>query len=161
MGTSSRFCLPWRAADVYARITTEPLDVAALIDQVSASEHGAVLLFLGTVRAENEGKGVTGIEYHAYIERAERVLAEILSTAAATAGDVCDVAAAHRIGALGAGDASVAIAVATPHRATAYDVSRHIIEQIKERLPVWKHETYADGGAEWLDGEIPLVNSHE
>ena len=146
---------------MYARITTEPLDTAALIAQVSAPAHGAVLLFLGTVRAENEGKAVTGIEYDAYVEMAEKVLAEILTGAVRGADDVCDVAAAHRIGALGVGDASVAIAVGTPHRATAYDVSRFIIEQIKEKLPVWKREAYADGDTEWLDGNVPAVNAHE
>ena len=146
---------------MYARITTDPLDTTALIAQVSAPAHGAVLVFLGTVRAENEGKAVTGIAYDAYVEMAERVLAEILAEAARSADDVCDVAAAHRIGALGVGDASVAIAVGTPHRATAYDVSRFIIEQIKEKLPVWKRESYAGGGAEWLDGNVPAVNAHE
>ena len=138
---------------VPARITTEPIDSAALLEQLTSGSDGAVLLFLGVVRDRNDGRAVSGIRYEAYAEMAESVLAEIVAEAERAAG--ARVAAVHRIGELAVGEASVAIAVASAHRAAAYEASRFVIEEIKRRLPVWKHEQYADGQAEWLDGAIP------
>jgi molybdopterin synthase catalytic subunit len=139
---------------VHARITQEPITPDTVLRAVRSDTDGAVLLFLGTVRRENEGRPVSGLRYDAYVAMAEKVLADIVAEAAALAADG-DVAAEHRIGELAIGDVSVAIAVASPHRAAAYAASRYTIEQIKVRLPVWKHEHYADGDARWLDGHWP------
>lgn len=117
---------------------------------------GAVLLFLGTVRERNDARPVRGMRYDAYGEMAEAVLAEIVEEARTRTG-ASRVAAVHRTGELAVGDVSVAIAVASPHRAEAYDASRYVIEEIKKRLPVWKHEHYTDGGAAWLEGQVPPV----
>lgn len=141
------------------QITEQPIDPCRVLAQVGSDQDGAALLFIGNVRRTNEGKPVTGMRYDAYVEMAERVLAEIVAEAVSLAGDA-RIFAVHRIGDLNVGETSVAIAVSTPHRAQAYTASRHIIEEIKKRLPVWKQEHYASGAAEWLKGHSPAV-SHE
>ena len=136
-------------------ITREPIDTAQVLSSVGSDEDGAVLLFLGVVRDHADDRPVSGMRYDAYVDMAEPVLAEI----AAEAGEIVDsdrVAVIHRIGELAIGEASVAIAVSSAHRAEAYRASRHVIEEIKKRLPVWKHEHYADGTREWVEG-TPLA----
>jgi molybdopterin synthase catalytic subunit len=142
---------------VDAWITEERLVADDVLARVGGAGDGAVLLFLGTVRDQNEGRRVSGMRYAAYRAMAERVLSEIVAEAAARVGST-RIAAAHRIGELTVGDVSVAIAISTPHRAHAYDGSRYIIEEIKKRLPVWKQEHYVSGQAEWLGGAIPAVD---
>ncbi len=137
-------------------ITTEPLDPAAILEMVGAPEDGAALLFLGIVRDHNDGRRVAGVRYDAYVGMAEAVLAEIAAEAAARLG-TDRVVVAHRIGELRVGEVSVAIAVSSPHRAEAYEASRYVIEEIKKRLPVWKEEQYVEGGARWLEGQVPPV----
>lgn len=137
-------------------ITTEPLDPAAILAMVGAPEDGAVLLFLGTVRNQNDGRRVVGMRYDAYVAMAESVLAEIAAEASTRLG-TDRIVVAHRIGPLRVGEVSVAIAVSSPHRAEAYEASRHAIEEIKKRLPVWKEEHYAEGDARWLEGQVPPV----
>lgn len=141
-----------------SRITHEPIDTAAVLEMVWAQENGAVLLFLGVVRDHNAGRAVTGIHYDAYSDMAERVLTEIVAEAAARMGTE-RIAAVHRIGELDIGETSVAIAVASPHRAEAFDGARYIIEEIKQRLPIWKEEHYLDGDKGWLDGRVPMAAS--
>jgi molybdopterin synthase catalytic subunit len=135
-------------------LTEKAIDPSALLAQVGSEEDGAVVLFIGTVRCSNEGRRVIGIRYDAYREMAEGVLAEIVEEAR-TKVEGARVAAAHRIGELGIGECSVAIAVSTPHRAEAFEVSRYVIEEIKKRLPVWKHEAYEDGDRNWVGGTEP------
>ncbi len=137
-------------------VTTEPLDPTAILDMVGAEEDGAVLLFLGIVRDHNDGRRVSGMRYDAYVPMAEKVLGEIAAEAAARLG-TDRIVVAHRIGELQIGEASVAIAVSSPHRAEAYEASRYVIEEIKKRLPVWKEEHYIEGDARWLDGQVPPV----
>jgi molybdopterin synthase catalytic subunit len=133
------------------RITDQPIDVAAVLAAVGSDADGAVVLFLGTVRHDNEGRAVTGLHYDAYRDLAERVLREIAAEAAAQAGSD-RIAAVHRIGTLTVGEVSVAIAISTAHRAEAFAAARYIIEEIKKRLPIWKKERYASGDEEWLGG---------
>ncbi len=135
-------------------IVTAPIDVEALLQKVAAAEDGAAVLFLGVVRDHNDGRSVSGMEYEAYVEMAERVLADISSEAAHVLG-TDRVAVEHRIGTLAVGEVSVAIAVSSPHRDEAYRASRHVIEEIKKRLPVWKQEHYLDGERTWLPGHTP------
>lgn len=125
------------------------LDAAALVAEVSGPAHGAVVLFVGTVRDTNAGRAVSGIEYTAYRAMAEREFADIVGEAEERFAGA-RVAAEHRLGTLGLGEASVAIAVAHGHRAAAYDASRYVIEEIKRRLPIWKREHYTDGTREWV-----------
>ena len=141
---------------VQGRVTRDAIDPAAVLGQVGGPDDGAVLLFLGTVRDHNDGSAVEGLTYEAYESMATRELQAIAEEAAERAGTE-RLVVVHRIGALAIGDASVAIAVSTPHRAEAYDASRHVIEEIKKRLPVWKREHYVDAEARWVDGTVPPV----
>jgi molybdopterin synthase catalytic subunit len=135
-------------------ITESPIDPAALLEQVGSLDDGAAVLFLGTVRRENEGRAVYGLRYEAYKGMAESELAAIVGDVQERTG-VQHIAAVHRVGELQVGEVSVAIAASSPHRADAFDAARAVIEEIKLRLPVWKHEHYTDGAARWLEGAIP------
>jgi len=135
---------------VYTALVEQPIDVAALLAKVARHANGAAVLFIGTVREVNDGRSVSGMEYTAYRGMAERELADIAREARERfASD--DIAIEHRLGTLDLGDASVAIAVAHPHRAAAYDASRYIIEELKKRVPIWKLEHYVDGTREWVN----------
>lgn len=131
-------------------IIDDEIDIAALLDEVQRDSNGATVLFVGTVRDTNNGRDVTGIDYACYGAMATRELASICAEAAERFATV-DIVAEHRIGHLSVGETSVAIAVAHARRATAYEASRYVIEQIKRRLPIWKREEYADGTREWVD----------
>lgn len=130
------------------RLVREPIDVAALAGASPAD--GAVCLFVGVVRNENQGRAVLRLEYEAYEEMALPLLEEI----AAETGrlyPVTDVRLVHRLGRLEIGETSVAVAVSSPHRAEAFAACRFAIDTLKARVPIWKKELYADGSA-WLDG---------
>jgi molybdopterin synthase catalytic subunit len=131
-------------------IVRRAIDVSALMSEVADTANGATVLFLGQVREVNDGRAVTGIEYSAYGEMAERELAAIASECAARLA-FAPRGAEHRRGALSLGDTSIAIVVSHPHRAAAYEASRFVIEQVKARLPVWKREGYVDGTSEWVN----------
>jgi molybdopterin synthase catalytic subunit len=137
-----------------AWITRDVIDVQQVLGSVGSPADGATVLFLGTVREENDGRPVCGMRYDAYVEMAERVLRDIVDDAATRLGSD-RVAVVHRIGELAVGDVSVAIVASAPHRADAFDAARYVIEQIKQRLPVWKHEHYTGGASRWLAGSVP------
>jgi molybdopterin synthase catalytic subunit len=143
---------------VWIRIEEAPIDVNALLESVRHPGHGAQVLFVGTVRDLNQGRSVIGIRYEAYREMAESVLHQIAGEAERTDSGL-RIGAAHRIGDLEVGEASVAIAVSSVHRAQAFAAARYIIEEIKKRLPVWKHEKFSEGGAEWLEGVNPMTGA--
>lgn len=131
-------------------LTNEPLDVAALLAAVADPGRGGQDVFVGTVRDSHEGRAVLAVTYEAFEPLAKKVLAQIAAEAAAQHG--AKIAAAHRLGRLKVGQASVAIAASCPHRAEAFAACRQVIEQIKKRLPVWKQEHYVDGDSAWLAG---------
>ncbi len=139
---------------VWSDVTTEPIEPGAVLGRVGGASYGAVVLFLGTVRNTNDGRPVSGMEYHGYEAMAQEQLAVIVGEASEIAGGA-PVAAVHRLGTLALGEISVAIAVSTPHRASAFEASRHVIEEIKKRLPVWKKEHYVDGRTDWVKGIQP------
>lgn len=138
----------------HSTITHDPIQPTEVLASLGSDEDGAVLLFLGIVRDHAEGRGVTGILYEAYQEMAEKELAAIAEEAAIRAGTP-RVTVVHRLGELSVGEPSVAIGVASPHRAEAYDASRFVIEEIKKRLPVWKKERFVDGSTDWTEGTRP------
>ncbi|HEX2167106.1 MAG TPA: molybdenum cofactor biosynthesis protein MoaE [Longimicrobiales bacterium] len=142
---------------MHTRVTRDVIEPQGVLDLVGSPADGAAILFLGTVREQNDGRAVSGMRYDAFVEMAEPVLREIAGEAAILAGSD-RIAAVHRVGDLPIGAVSVAIAVSSPHRAEAFDAARYVIEQIKQRLPVWKHEHYLDGEAEWLSGTVPPVS---
>jgi molybdopterin synthase catalytic subunit len=133
-----------------ASVITREIDPASLINEVGSPQCGAISLFIGTVREVNDGRSVTAIEYSVYKSMADAELERILDEAEERFG-VSALVIEHRIGLLGLGDVSVAIAAAHAHRAPALDCIRYVIEEIKTRVPIWKKEHYVDGTREWVD----------
>ena len=132
------------------RVHNGPIDVVALDAEVRDDGDGAVSLFLGTVRNVNAGRRVIFLEYEAYVPMAEREMQRIAEEARARFG-VSRVGIVHRLGRLDIGEASVAIAVAAPHRAAAMDACRFVIDSLKRSVPIWKREHF-DGGEVWIEG---------
>ena len=141
-----------------ALVTTDPIDPAPLLGGALSPADGAALLFWGVVRQENDGRAVSQLEYSAYAPMAEREMLRIAGEARERFGTGA-IHVVHRVGLLRVGEASVAIAVASPHRAEAYEASRYVIEQLKQRVPVWKREGYVDGDREWVPGFTPTVEA--
>jgi molybdopterin synthase catalytic subunit len=131
-------------------LTDRPFDPTRLLAEVSDPGCGASLLFLGTGRRSAEDGPVEGIDYSAYLEMAEAELAAIVVEARAR-WPAARIALRHRTGWVPTGEASVAIAVACPHRVEAYEVSRYVIEETKKRVPLWKQERTGDGTLRWVD----------
>ncbi|MBA4170987.1 MAG: molybdenum cofactor biosynthesis protein MoaE [Chloroflexi bacterium] len=128
-------------------LTDAPIDVAALERATAERAHGAVVTFVGRARDRaDDDRTVVELEYEVYPEMATSVLAEIAAEAEARWGVA--VAVTHRFGVVPIGEAAVAIVTAAMHRAEAYEANRFMIEAIKERLPIWKRERFADG-SEW------------
>ena len=132
------------------RLTREPLDLPALLG--AEARDGAVCLFVGVVRDHNDGRRVRHLEYEAYEEMALPLLAEIEADVRRR-WPVSEVRLDHRLGRLEIGEASVAVAVSSPHRAEAFAACRHAIDTLKQRVPICKKEFYADGSA-WIDGQV-------
>ncbi len=130
------------------RLTAEPIDVDAVIAEVADERAGAIATFLGTTRAESRGRTVLHLEYDAYGGMAEQVMEEI-AVALKGKHDVCEVAITHRIGRVGIGETSVAIAVSAPHRHDALAACKDAIDTLKQTVPLWKKEVY-EGGEEWI-----------
>jgi molybdopterin synthase catalytic subunit len=133
-----------------AAVTSEPLDASALLRLVDAPGMGAVATFLGLVRDHNQGRRVRHLVYESYEALAERALARIIDEVR-DQWPATTLAIHHRIGRLEIGEASVAIAAASPHRADAFAACRYAIERVKQIVPIWKHE-YFDGGDVWIEG---------
>ena len=128
-------------------LTDASIDEQALEASVAAPGDGALVTFVGRARdTADDGRTVVELEYEAYPEMAERVLAEIAETVERECG--ASVAVVHRTGLVPLGEAAVVIVTAAPHRGAAYEANRRVIEAIKDRLPIWKCERFADG-SEW------------
>jgi molybdopterin synthase catalytic subunit len=133
------------------------LDPAVLAGEVAHVGAGAIVSFVGTVRDVHAGRAVTALDYSAYAPMAGREL-QAIADEAARRWPPARVAVEHRIGALGLGEASVAIAVAHAHRAPAFAACRWTLEAVKRRVPIWKREHYADGECAWVDArETPAL----
>lgn len=130
----------------------EVIDIAALLAKVQSHQAGAVLLFLGTTREFTDGKQTTTLDYEAYNEMAIKKLAELESTARQR-WELVDCGTIHRLGNVPLGEASVAIAVSSAHRANAFDAGRWLIDTLKVEVPIWKREHWSDGTQEWVHPE--------
>ena len=130
------------------RVTEEPLSLDAVVGEVADESAGAVATFLGTVRRESRGRTVRYLEYEAYVEMAEGVMAQIAADLEQRY-DLWAVAIHHRVGRVEIGEASVAIAVSAPHREDALAACKEAIDTLKQTVPLWKKEVY-EGGEEWL-----------
>ena len=136
-------------------LTRQPLDPEAVTAQVRRDSNGAVVTFLGATRDFAEGKPVAHLEYEAYEPMALKKLEEIRQELRAEFG-VADVAIAHRLGPVDIGQISLVVAIAAPHRKAAFLACHAAVDRLKEIVPIWKKETFADGGDHWVACE-----SHE
>jgi molybdopterin synthase catalytic subunit/molybdopterin converting factor small subunit len=130
------------------RLTEEPVDLAAVVSEVADERAGAIATFTGTTRRTSRGRTVLHLEYEAYAGMAEKTMAEI-ADGLKRRYDLCAVAITHRVGRVGIGDTSVAIAVSASHRSDALAACKDAIDELKERVPLWKKEVY-EGGEEWI-----------
>ena len=130
-------------------LSTAPIDPATVAAQVADQAHGAVVTFVGTVRDHHAGMQVAGLTYECYAPMAEAECARIIEEAAAKFA--ARVALCHRIGTLRVGDIAVVVAGAAAHREAAFAATRWTIDEVKRRVPIWKHERYTDGTTAWVD----------
>ena len=130
------------------RLSEEPLSLDAAVEEVADERAGAIATFTGTTRIESRGRTVRWLDYEAYAEMAEDVMAGIAAQLEERYY-LCAVAIHHRVGRVGVGEPSVVIAVSAPHRADALAACRDAIDVLKESVPVWKKEVY-EGGEEWI-----------
>lgn len=137
---------------VHVEIREEPLSCDAALAFLNAPGHGAICLFVGRVRDNNENKPVHGVTYDAHDALAVRTFREICAEVQRQWGSGVDVWLEHFKGPLAVGGAGVIIAVASGHRAESFEACRYIIEQIKLRSPIWKQEHYLDGQDVWIGG---------
>jgi molybdopterin synthase catalytic subunit len=133
------------------RVTADPLDAREAEQAVRDPGCGAVITFTGEVRDTARGQDVTALDYEAFAEAAERMMGTIAEEIEREFG-VDRIAIIHRVGLLMPGEASVVISVASPHRDEAFKAARHAIERLKQIVPIWKKEHYADG-ATWIGSE--------
>ena len=130
-----------------AGVIREPVSVPELAAAVQDRAAGAVVTFEGVVRDHDRGREVTAIAYSAH-PSADEVIARIAREAAEWPG-LRAVAVVHRIGDLGVGETALGVAVSADHRVPAFEAVRDIVEEVKKRLPVWKHQLFTDGTREW------------
>lgn len=130
-----------------ALIVSEPIDRAWLEAQVLTDEDGAMVVFEGVIRDHDHGDSVSSLDYQAHPD-AERFLADVCAEVATAHG--LRVAAAHRVGHLGIGDVALVAVVAAPHRAEAFAACARLVDEIKQRVPIWKRQHLADGPSEWV-----------
>ena len=131
------------------RISASAIDVAALQAALRDPRAGACASFEGWVRDHNDGRAVTGLHYEAYVELAEREGEAILADAMQRF-DIVEAVCTHRIGELAIGELAVWVGVSAAHRDATFAACRWIIDEVKARVPIWKHERYAEGDAGWL-----------
>ncbi|MEM7481995.1 MAG: molybdenum cofactor biosynthesis protein MoaE [Acidobacteriota bacterium] len=145
-------------------LTHSALDSAVITAAVQSRERGAVVTFVGAVRDSHRGRAVERLTYEGYEPMAEETLRRIIRDLEAAHRNLA-AAIVHRLGEVPAGEASVVIAVASPHRDAAYEASREALERLKAEVPIWKREHYADGEAVWREeeplsaGQGPIVPS--
>jgi molybdopterin synthase catalytic subunit len=133
-------------------LSTEPFDIASLRARLLDARAGAYAAFEGWVRNVNEGRAVDALTYEAYAALAEAEGERIL-TEACERFAIVDAACVHRVGRLALGDLAVWVGVSAGHRDAAFAACRWIIDEVKARVPIWKHEHYVDGDTGWLHPE--------
>ena len=130
-------------------LTHEPIDCNRVLAAVASSDAGAIVLFLGTTREFTRGRQTESLDYECYPEMAEKKL-RVLEHQVRQRWPILDCHIVHRLGHLELGEASIAIAVSAPHREDAFAAGKWLIDTIKEVVPIWKKENWADGTSEWV-----------
>jgi molybdopterin synthase catalytic subunit len=136
-------------------LTNDPIDILAVLNRVQSPLAGAVVLFLGTTREVTGQRRTESLDYECYPEMAARKLNE-LEVEARRRWKLIECALVHRLGHLEIGDPSVAVAVSSAHRQAAFEAGQWLIDTLKQSVPIWKKENWADGTTEWVH---PAVTS--
>jgi molybdopterin synthase catalytic subunit len=131
------------------RLTHEPIDATGLLTSSQRPEAGAVVLFLGITREFTDNRQTVELDYEAYQAMAEQELAQLEATAR-DRWPLVECAIVHRLGRVPLAEASVAIVASAPHRRDAFAAAQWLIDTLKERVPIWKRERWADGSTEWV-----------
>ncbi|MFP6612035.1 MAG: molybdenum cofactor biosynthesis protein MoaE [Pirellulales bacterium] len=137
-------------------ITESSIDIEALLAEISTPDAGAVVLFLGTTRQTTDGRQTESLDYECYEEMAARKLTS-LESEARQRWPLLNCGIIHRIGHLEIGQASVAVAVSTAHRQAAFEAGKWLIDTLKEVVPIWKKENWADGSSEWVHPTVEIT----
>jgi molybdopterin synthase catalytic subunit len=137
------------------RLTTDAIDPAAVLAEVASPAAGAVLLFLGTARNQSDGRPTASLDYESYNEMASKMLVKI-EAEARQRWPLVGCAVIHRVGHLEIGEASVAVAVSSAHRNVAFAAGQWLIDTLKEIVPIWKRENWADGSSAWVHSGLPI-----
>ncbi len=137
-------------------LTDEVLDPLPLIAAVTDPANGAVVLFVGSVRDEDQGRKVLSLEYDAFRSMAAKEMRRVVEEALGRWQEV-KIALRHRVGLLRVGEMALIVAVSAPHRGEAFDACRYVIDRIKQTVPIWKKETWEDGES-WLGGPLEGAN---
>jgi molybdopterin synthase catalytic subunit len=131
------------------QLTHDSIDYTSLTESVRSNAAGAVVLFLGTVREMTNGRQTIALDYDAFPEMAKAKFEELIAEVR-DKWPIVNAAIVHRLGRLELGEVSVAVAVSTPHREQAFEAGEHLIDRLKEIVPIWKKENWADGTTEWV-----------
>lgn len=131
------------------QLTHDTIDTSAVLTSVSDHAAGAAVLFVGTTREFTAGRQTASLDYECYPGMAEKTLQELIDQARQK-WPIVKATIVHRLGHLGLGEASVAVAVSTPHRHDAFAAAQWIMDRLKEVVPIWKKENWADGTSEWV-----------
>jgi molybdopterin synthase catalytic subunit len=132
-----------------AEVRSAPLSIDEVHAAVADPRAGGIASFTGTVRDHDHGRDVQRLSYTAHPTAAEELHRACAKIAADF--DVTAIAAVHRVGDLAIGDLAVVVAVSCPHRAEAFDACRALIDELKQGIPVWKHQVFGDGESEWVN----------
>ena len=138
-----------RGIRIHTDVREEPLSVDEVVAAVSDRHAGGIALFLGAVRDHDHGRAVTALDYSAHPSAAE-LLKEVAEQVAEKHPDVVALSAIHRVGALAVGDLAVVVGASAAHRGEAFAACRAFIDTLKEQVPIWKREEFADGDHEWV-----------
>ena len=135
------------------KVVRDAIDTQTLLQAVGRRDCGAIVTFLGTVRELTGDRLTVALDYDAYPGMAEKKMAEIEAETRAR-WPVGDMMMIHRLGHLDVGEVSVAVTVSCPHRAQAFEACRYAIDRLKELVPIWKKENWADGNADWVHPDV-------
>lgn len=141
-------------------LTWDPIDTEAALARVQSTQAGALVLFLGTTREFTSGRQTTRLAYEGYEPMAQRTL-ESLEHEARQRWTLVDAAIVHRLGVVELGEASVLVAVSSAHRGAAFEAAQWIMDRIKEDVPIWKQENWADGTQQWVHPGIDRGSNNE
>ena len=143
-------------------ITSTQIDTSAVLASVQSTQAGAAVLFVGSTRQFTDGRETLKLDYECYEALAIKKMTEILEQAK-TKWKIEACSIVHRVGTVELGEASIAVAVSSPHRADSFDAGRWLVDTLKTEVPIWKRDYWADGSSEWIhpEGATPGQNQNE